>query len=238
MKEIRFGYGLPTNKYVLIGFILISLVGIVSPSNWYDTDNPFYLLLPLGLFFLSLLISHTLSKRSFLIINSEGLTLNYLLRKRVFFSWDTIEKVEYIDEKKKRVGWEVVYKKDVDRNGNSNKTYTLFIPYDQVAVSNETVTEALRIGFQEYKCHERQHHVSFEDNVIRDKLDISIVIFSVVWIVLNLLYFYLDHRWNPSNLEAIMGCTLVGGKQFDTDPSLFIVIPWVIVFYTILSIPF
>ena len=239
MEEIRFGYSLPANKYSVIGLIIISLFfGIGSPNNWYVTDNPIYLLLPIGIFFLSLLISHALSKRSFLIINSEGLTFNYLLGKHVFFSWDKIEKVEYTEEKKKRIGWEVLYKQDDDRNGNPNKTCTLFIPNDQVAASNETVTNALKRGFQEYKCHERQHQDSFEDNVIRDEQATGIVIISVVWIVFNLFYFYLDHLLAPINLEPIMECTFVSGERFNTDPSLFISIPWVIVFIFILSIPF
>lgn len=240
MEEIRFGYRLPANKYVMIGLIPISLLfGIGSPRTWYVTDNPIYLLLPLGVFFLSLLISHALSKRSFLIINREGLTLNYLLGKHDFFSWDTIEKVEYIEEKKKkRVGWEVLYKTDVDRNGDPNKTCTLFIPNDQVAAPIETVTEALRRGFQEYKCHERQHQNSYEDNVIGDEQSIGIVILCVAWIVLNLFYFYLDHIWAPINLEPIMECTFVSGEKFNTDPSLFISIPWVIVFYSIFTMSF
>ena len=239
MEEIRIGYRLPANIFSVIGLIIISLFfGIGSPKSWYDTDNPIYLLLPLGVFFLSLYISHALSKRSFLIINSEGLTLNYLLGKNVSFSWDEIEKVEYIEERKKKTGWEVLYKQDVDINGNPNKTCTLFIPNDRIAASNETVTKALIRGFQEYKFHKRQHEYSFEDNVIKDEQATGIVILSVVWIALNLLYFYLDHIWAPINLEPIMECTFVSGERFNTDPSLFISIPWVCVFFSILSMNF
>ena len=240
MEEIRFGYRLPANKYTVIGFILISLlVGIGSPRTWYVTDNPIYLLLPLSVFLLSILISDALSKRSFLIINSEGLTLNYLLRKREFYSWDTIEKVEYTEKNKKRVGWEILYNKDTDRTDNLKKeTYTLFIPDDHLAASNETVTEALRRGFHEYKCHERQYPESFENIIKSEKQLYGIYILCVVWIVLNLFYFYLDHIWTPINLEAIMKCTFVSGERFNTNPSMFIGFPWVIVFYYILSMPF
>lgn len=229
MKEIRFGYGLAINTFVCVLSIILFLVAMALPLMWYWYDNQLYLLLPLGIFIFFLLTNYVLSKRDFLIINNEGITLNYLLRKREVISWDTIKKVEHIKEWKKKEGWEIIYKKDVSRDGNFKKeTCTLFIPDAQVAASNETVTNALKRGFQEFRCHGIQYHDSFENNAKSDKQLFGFFILSIIWVVLNILYFYLDHLWTPSNLEAIMRCTLVGGERYDTDPNLILIEIWMI----------
>lgn len=228
MREIRFGYGLAINRFVIwVLFTTILLVAMVLPLMWYWYDNQLYLLIPIGIFIFFLSINYVLAKRDFLIINSEGITLNYLLRKRKTIKWDVINKVEYFEEWKNKVGWDITYENDADRSGNLKKICTLFIPDGQVAAYNETVTQALKRGFQEYKCHEKQHQDSFEDNAKNDKPFIGFFILSMIWAVLNILYFYLDHLWTPSNLEAIMRCTLIGGERYDTNPNLFLIGVWI-----------
>lgn len=234
MKEIRFGYGLAINTFVCVLSIILFLVAMALPLMWYWYDNQLYLLLPLGIFIFFLLTNYVLSKRDFLIINNEGITLNYLLRKREVISWDTIKKVEHIKEWKKKEGWEIIYKKDVSRDGNFKKeTCTLFIPDAQVAASNETVTNALKRGFQGYKCNERQHLDSFEYYATNDNQFIGISILSMICVVLNILYFYLDHVLRPSNLDSIMNCTLVGGETFYNIPKMFLIQIWVIICFLV-----
>ena len=230
MKEIRFRYGLAIKTFFiwLLSTSLL-LVAMVLPIMWYYSDNQIYLLLTLGIFFFFLLINYVLSKRDFLILNSDGITLNYLLGKRKVISWDRIKKIEYIEKWKERIGWEVLYKTDVNRNGNLKKFPTLFIPDCHVAAPNEIVTNALKRGFQGYKCNERQHLDSFEYYATNDNQFIGISILSMICVVLNILYFYLDHVLRPSNLNSIMNCTLVGGEQFNVNAHLiFIFIPWMV----------
>lgn len=234
MKEIRFRYGLAIKTFFiwLLSTSLL-LVAMVLPIMWYYSDNQIYLLLPLGIFIFFLLTNYVLSKRDFLIINNEGITLNYLLRKREVISWDRIKKIEYIEKWKERIGWEVLYKTDVNRNGNLKKFPTLFIPDCHVAAPNEIVTNALKRGFQGYKCNERQHLDSFEYYATNDNQFIGISILSMICVVLNILYFYLDHVLRPSNLDSIMNCTLVGGETFYNIPKMFLIQIWVIICFLV-----
>ena len=234
MKEIRFRYGLAIKTFFiwLLSTSLL-LVAMVLPIMWYYSDNQIYLLLTLGIFFFFLLINYVLSKRDFLILNSDGITLNYLLGKRKVISWDRIKKIEYIEKWKERIGWEVLYKTDVNRNGNLKKFPTLFIPDCHVAAPNEIVTNALKRGFQGYKCNERQHLDSFEYYATNDNQFIGISILSMICVVLNILYFYLDHVLRPSNLDSIMNCTLVGGETFYNIPKMFLIQIWVIICFLV-----
>lgn len=234
MKEIRFRYGLAIKTFFiwLLSTSLL-LVAMVLPIMWYYSDNQIYLLLTLGIFFFFLLINYVLSKRDFLILNSDGITLNYLLGKRKVISWDRIKKIEYIEKWKERIGWEVLYKTDVNRNGNLKKFPTLFIPDCHVAAPNEIVTNALKRGFQGYKCNERQHLDSFEYYATNDNQFIGISILSMICVVLNILYFYLGHVLRPSNLDSIMNCTLVGGETFYNIPKMFLIQIWVIICFLV-----
>lgn len=223
MEEIRFGYKWSANKYVMMGLTLIILVGIASPRFWYVTDNPIYLLFPYGIYLFVQFVKYALQKRRFLIINDKGITLNYLLKRRKFASWDTIDSFK----KKNQKGWTILYKKGADR---TKEACTLFIPENYVAESSTVVDEALKRGFQKHIWHRKTFQSNF-DFAKTDRSSIGIYVPFLIWITLNLFYFYLDHIWNPSNLGTIMGCTLVGGERFDTYQSLFYIgTLWVIIF--------
>lgn len=223
MKEIRFGYRPSANKYVMMELTLILLVGSASPCFWYVTDNPFYLLFPYVIYLLVLFIKYALQKRRFLIINDKGISLNYLLKRRKFASWDTIDSFK----KKSKKGWTILYKKGADR---TKEACTFFIPENYVAASSTVVDEALKRGFQEHIWH-RKTLQSNLDYAKKDRSPIGIYVPFLIWITLNLFYFYLDHTWNPFNLNTIMECTLVGSERFETYPGLlFTGMLWVIFF--------
>lgn len=231
MEEIRLGYRLPTNKFVMIGFTPISLFLSFGLSGiGYVTDNPIYLLLPCGIFGLSILISYALSKRRFLVINNEGISLNYMFRRRKFVSWDIIDGFTYLEMEKNNKGWIILSKDDADKTDNvSQDACALFIPENNVSATTGTVTEALNRGFQEYIWHREQYQDSFEDSVKINKGVLVLYALSIVCIELVIFYFYLDHIWTPSNLRPIMEWTLVGGEQFNVNAHLiFIFIPWMV----------
>lgn len=227
MEEIRFGYRLPVNKYVMIGLIPISLLfGIGSQGIWYVTDNPFYLLLPFGIFGISVLISFVLSKRHFLVINKEGISLNYMFRRREFVSWDTIDGFMYLEMGKNNKGWVITYKEDAEVEQDA---CALFIPENNVSTTKETINEALNRGFQENVWHRNEYQDSFNNSVKINKGVFVFYALCIVCIAFATSYFYLDHIWTPSNLRPIMEWTLVGGEQFNVNAHLiFIFIPWMV----------
>lgn len=241
MEEIRFGYRLPANNFVIGIFTLILFpFAIASPIMWESTDNLIYLLAPLGLYLLSLLISYTLAKRHFLIINCEGIALNYILRKRKFVKWDAIDNFVYIEEGENKNGW-AVYKKDAKNTDNDNvikETCALFIPENLVSASSETVTYALKKGFQEYVWHDRQGETPYENLTTRNEWPIGTFSLILVWIALVAFYFFLDHIWTPFNMESIMEYTLVRGNLFNANPSMIIFILWMISYCVVVFMPF
>lgn len=167
-------------------------------------------------------------KWHYLIINDKGITLNYLLKRRKFVSWDSIDRFKYNDLKESRKGWTILCKKDANRTGNYNEgAYTLFIPQSHVAASSVAVNEALKRGFQEHVWHGSPYQNDFNLSQI-DGNPKKVYALCLIWIVLNLLYFCLDPIFSSHALT--MEHTLVGGERFEGILSQAIFIVWMVSF--------
>ena len=232
MKEIRLGYSLTNNPYAVLGILPFSMflsTGLIFTWHCF-ADNRILQFLPLGIFLFLLLIRFGLLKWHYLIINDKGITLNYLLKRSKFVSWDSIGRFKYNDLKESRKGWTILYKKDADRIGNLKKEdCALFIPQNHVAASGVAVNEALIRGFQEHVWHGSSYQNNFNLAQI-DGNPKGVYALCLIWIAFSLLYFYIDSMYTPSDLETIMGCTLVGGERFDTSLGEGFCVAWMLCF--------
>jgi hypothetical protein len=208
---------------------------------WYhsalDADNRIFPPFVLGIFLFLMLVRFGLSKRHFLIINDKGITLNYLLGKRKFARWETIDKFKYHDCRESRKGWTVLYKKDAGRIGSLKKeACILFIPANHVAASSIAVNEALKRGFQEHVWHGSSYQNDFDSAKI-DGNPKGVYALFLIWIALNLLYFYLDPLLSS---YTQMERTLASGEGFEGTLSVIVFIVWTInfsVFVPLLFLP-
>ena len=237
MKEIRFGYSLTNNPYVVLGFIPLSmfLSFLIPPIMWYhsayylDSDYRIahFLPFPLGILLFLLLVRFGLSKRRFLIINDKGITLNYLLKRRKFASWETIKAFKYNDWRESKKGWTVLFNKDTDRIGSLKKeACSLFIPANHVTASSIAVNEAFKRGFQEHVWHGSSYQDDFDSAKI-DGNPNGVYALFLIWIALNLLYFYLDPLLSS---YTQMERTLADGEGFESTLSMIVFILWTINF--------
>lgn len=232
MEEIKFG----TNIFGANGFIIGSCWGgIIGVS--FMIPEPFLVQSVVGSYLIFLLVGLLLTRRMYLIINKDGIRVNYLFKRSAFAGWDAIggyrDGVTKGTGKIKNSGYGIVRKNDVDRIDKMSLTYNggdyaLFVPESCIAASNPELADALQRSFDYYVYHKRQTpHFFLEPE---NKCVTPFVAFSLffVWFLLNIITYYYVTSWGNGEFGPIMNYTLVDGGRYGMG-HVWIYVIWIII---------
>lgn len=195
-----------------------------------------------------LIVGFVLSRRPFLTIGRDGITLNYLYVGKEQVGWDQAGSFRYdrpVDwlpwSMFKVKGWAIV-RKYVTRKGRKLDALNpiscvLFIPATCVAGSREEVEAALDRAFAYYVKRKRPRQAPVAPVGKWSGSMVGTGVLFLVWCFVNAYMLYLYYHWMPQEWEPVMKLTLVGGERFDGG-GFWTYLVWVfVVLLTLLFVP-
>ena len=238
MSDYKFGY----NAFSINGFFWIWMLPFA-----FLFIAPEAIIILAGYMAVVLIIGFAMTRKPFLTIDRNGITVEYLFRGRQRVSWEDVGAFRYGvtkgSGKTEKTGWGIVYRDETERMGEMSKKYedghyALFIPETYVAASYQEVKDALDQSIKRYVKKEKAQQRYFMDSDNQNALIVGMGLLFIAWAGINIYALILNTLWMPEEWEPIMKLTLVGGERFDGANEWLYGIWAGITFFSLFVIPY